>query len=117
MDDPLAPDKAHHLTGQVFETKSEKFSIFKYFLFSGQTIGPSVFSPNDARSNSVDIDVTSSDDDEYWFENADPKRPQIQAHVAKAVPSGHQRRIFHKLAPQVITRTRSDSFILLRVGD
>merc|ERR1712223_1697957 len=40
----------------------------------------------------------SDDDEEYWFQNADPKRPKItQPAPAKNLP----KRIFHKLEPQV----------------
>jgi len=40
----------------------------------------------------------SDDDEEYWFQNADPKRPKItQPPPAKNLP----KRIFHKLEPQV----------------
>ena len=49
-----------------------------------KTFGDSIFS--------------DSDDEEYWFQNADPKRPKITQPVpAKNLP----KRIFHKLEPQV----------------
>ena len=40
---------------------------------------------------------SDSDDEEYWFQNADPKRPKINQPPVKNVP----KRIFHKLEPQV----------------
>ena len=81
-----------HSRFQMF-ISSKKLEI-SFFRFSGE------LSACDSNSPNVD-EESSSDDDEYWFENADPKRPQIQAQVLKTVQAGHQRRIFHKLAPQV----------------
>jgi hypothetical protein len=69
-------------------------NLKQFFILAGE------LSACDSNTPEVD-EESSSDDDEYWFENADPKRPQIQAQALKAVPAGHQRRIFHKLAPQV----------------
>ena len=39
---------------------------------------------------------SDSDDEEYWFQNADPKRPKIKQPPVKNLP----KRIFHKLEPQ-----------------
>lgn len=39
---------------------------------------------------------SSSDDEDYWFQNADPKRPKITQPPVKHQP----KRIFHKLEPQ-----------------
>ena len=42
-------------------------------------------------------DDSDSDGEDYWFQNADPKRPKIKQPPASQPP----KRIFHKLEPQV----------------
>ena len=42
-------------------------------------------------------DDSDSDEEDYWFQNADPKRPKINQPPASQPP----KRIFHKLEPQV----------------
>ena len=55
-------------------------------------------SPSQMNNNN---DNDDEDDAEYWFDSADPKRPQIEAQNSKSAYSNQRRRIFHKLAPQV----------------
>ena len=47
--------------------------------------------------NSTGGDDSDSDEEDYWFQNADPKRPKINQPPASQPP----KRIFHKLEPQV----------------
>ena len=88
-------------------------NVIDKILFTGDNSGPNDISASDGRviRSTVSGEESSSDEDEYWFDSADPKRPQIQPQHAKQVPAAHQRRIFHKLAPQV--KTFQISFFLI----
>lgn len=87
------------LRGCFSPWRSCKLEVFKRH----DVLPADVISNDDSASQTNNNHNNEEEDDaEYWFDNADPKRPQIEAQNCKSANySNQQRRIFHKLAPQV----------------